>query len=118
MRIRLLVALLLLSPLVFAVGEKTFTWSPPTEYEDGTPLPQADIASYDIECDGALLANVLNTPLDTDSYQAPPGTFSTGTHTCVAYTWTTEGVRSNASDPVNFTVAPGKPGPPINFAVE
>ena len=111
-------ALLLLSSVVFAVGEKTFRWEPPTEYSDGTPLPQSEIASYDIECDGSLLANVPNTPLDTDSFFAPPGTFAVGSHTCVAYTWSTEGVRSVASNPVNFTVAPGTPGPPINFVVE
>lgn len=106
-------ALVLLSPLVFAIGEKTFDWTPPTEYVDATPLPQSEIASYDIECDGALLTNVPNAPLDTDQYIAPPGTFATGDHSCVAYTITTEGVRSDASNPVNFTVAAGKPNPPV-----
>lgn len=112
-----LIALLLLSPLVFAVGEKTFNWTPPTQYEDDTPLPQTDIASYDIECDGQFLVNVPNAPLNTDSYQAPPGTFSAGTHTCVAFTITTEGVRSQPSNAVNFTVAPGVPKAPV-FAVQ
>lgn len=117
MKWKWVIALLLLSPMVFAVGEKTFNWTPPTEYEDATPLPQSDIASYDIECDGALLVNVPNVPLNTDTYQAPPGTFSVGTHTCVAYTVTTEGVRSQPSNAVNFTVAPGVPNPPV-FVVQ
>lgn len=115
---KLIFALLLVSPLVFAVGEKTFTFTPPTQYEDGTPLPQSEIASYDIECDGSLLTNLPNIPLDTDTYQAPPGTFATGTHACQAFTVTTEGVRSGPSNTVNFTVAPGVPSPPINFAVQ
>jgi hypothetical protein len=113
----LLLTLLITSPLVFAVGEKTFNWTPPTQYEDSTPLPQSEIASYDIECDGSLLTTVPNAPLNTDTYQAPAGTFSVGTHTCVAFTVTTEGVRSGPSNTVNFTVAPGVPNPPV-FAVQ
>lgn len=115
---KLLIALLLVSPLVFAVGEKTFTFQPPTTYDDGTPLPQSAIASYDIECDTALLANVPNVPLNTNTYLAPPGTFTTGDHACQAFTVTTEGVRSGPSNTVNFTVAPGVPSPPINFVVQ
>lgn len=115
---KLFLCLLLVSPLVFALGEKTFTFTPPTTYEDGTPLPQEAIASYDIECDGTLLANVPNVPLNTDSYFAPAGTFATGDHACQAFTVTTEGVRSGPSNTVNFTVAPGVPSAPINFAVQ
>lgn len=115
---KLLLCLLLCSPLVFAVGEKTFTFTPPTQYEDGSPLPQSAIASYDIECDGSILANVLNVPLNTDVYQAPAGTFATGTHICQAFTLTTEGVRSGPSNSVNFTVLAGVPSPPIDFAVQ
>ncbi len=114
---KLILCLLIVSPLVFAIGEKTFNFQPPTTYEDGTPLPQAAIASYDIECDGSLLANLPNQPLNTDTYQAPPGTFATGDHACQAFTVTTEGVRSGPSNTVNFTVAPGVPSPPINFVI-
>lgn len=124
---KLILALLLVSPLVFALGEKTFEWTPPTEYEltqdqidnglPASPLPQSEIASYDIECDGSLLANVPNNPLDTDEYQAPPGTFAVGNHSCVAFTVTTAGVRSAPSNAVNFTVAPGVPKPPV-FALQ
>lgn len=114
---RLLLCLLLVSPLVFAVGEKTFTFTPPTTYEDGTALPQSAIASYDIECDGSLLVNLPNAPLNTDSYFAPPGTFAAGDHACQAFTVTVDGVRSGPSNTANFTVAPGVPGPPINFVV-
>ena len=84
---KLLLTLLLVSPLVFAIGEKTFTFIPPSEYEltqdqidnglPASPLPQSAIASYDIECDGSLLTNLPNVPLNTDTYQArdfPQGT--------------------------------------------
>ena len=113
---KLALALLLVSPLTFALGEKTFTFTPPTEYVDGTPLPNAMIASYDIECDGGLLANVPNVPLQTDTYQAPPGTFTVGNHSCQAFTVTTEGARSGPSNTVNFTLEQGVPAAPINFA--
>lgn len=124
---KLLLCLLLVSPLVFALGEKTFDWTPPTEYEltqaqidnslPASPLAQSEIASYDIECDGSLLANVPNAPLNTDTYQAPPGTFAVGVHSCQAFTITTDGVRSAPSNTVNFTVAPGVPKPPV-FALQ
>lgn len=114
---KLLLTLLLVSPLVFAVGEKTFEFQPPTLYEDGTPLPQSEIASYDIECDGTLLVNLPNVPLNTDTYEAPPGTFESGDHDCIAFTVTTEGIRSGPSNTVNFTVVPGVPEAPINFVV-
>lgn len=117
---KLLLVLMLCLPLTvtWAVGEKTFTFTPPSQYTDGTPLPQSMIASYDIECDGSLLVNLLNVPLQTDTYQAPAGTFATGDHACQAFTVTTEGSRSGPSNTVNFTVAPGIPGAPINFAVQ
>jgi hypothetical protein len=104
-----LVLLVLLSPLAFALGEKTFTFTPPTQYTDGSALPNAMIASYDIECDGGLLVNLPNVPLMTDRYEAPPGTFTVGDHACRAFTVTTEGARSGPSNTVNFTVAPGVP---------
>jgi len=110
---KLLLCLLLVSPLVLAVGEETFQWIPPTEYEDNTPLPANQIESYDIVCNGQLLVNVPNNPLDTDTYEAPPNTFPVGVHSCVAHTWSTAGVRSVASGPKNFTVAPGRPKPPV-----
>lgn len=116
-RIITIAALLCLSTLVFAIGEKTFNWTPPTQYVDSTPLAPVDIASYDIECDGTLLVNVPNAPLDTDTYQAPSGTFSVGSHDCQAFTITVDGERSGPSNTVNFTVAPGIPKPPV-FAVQ
>lgn len=111
---KLFLCLLLVSPLTFAVGERTFNWTPPTEYDDASPLAQSEIASYDIECDGVFLVNVPNNPPTiADSYDAPPGTFAVGVHDCVAFTVSTEGVRSIASNTVNFTVVAGVPNPPI-----
>jgi hypothetical protein len=116
---KLLLCLLVCLPLTvtWAVGEKTFQWTPPTQYEDGTNLPQEDIASYNIECSNGWTVNVPNEPLNTDTYEAPAGTFEPGTYSCVGYTLSTAGVSSRASEPVNFTVEPGVPNPPI-FVVQ
>lgn len=112
---RLLLCLLICLPLTvtWAVGEKTFTWTPPTQYEDGTALPQEEIASYILSCDNGWTVTVPNEPLLTDRYEAPVGTFSPGTYECVGYTVTTAGVQSRASNPTNFTVEPGVPNPPV-----
>jgi len=107
-------ALSLLSTVVFAVGERTFSWQPPTEYDDNTPLANADIEEYRIYCDGINepLAIVPNQPLNADQYDAPPGTFSVGPHACSATT-VAGGIESAQSNIINFTVAPGIPKPPI-----
>lgn len=125
---KLLYCLLIVSPLTFAFGEKLFTFTPPSTYEltqfqidnglPATALPQSKIASYNIFCDGLLLINLLNEPLDTDRYRAPEGTFATGTHACHATTITTEGVEGGPSNIVNFTVEPGIPSAPTMFAIQ
>jgi len=117
--IRILV-LLLLSPLVFALGEKTFNWEPPTEREDATPLDNADIQEYRIYCDGDLTTPIHvqpNEPLNTDTWQAPAETFALGTHDCVATAVDTGGKESLVSNTVNFTVSLARPKAPI-FAVQ
>lgn len=121
---RWFVVLMLISPLVFALGEKTFKWTPPTQNEDDTPLPNAEITEYRIYCDGQStpLAVVPNAPLDTDTYQAPPGTFAVGSHDCTATT--VAGLKSDGtinesvqSNSVNFTVERSVPRPPV-FALQ
>jgi len=116
---KILLVILLCLPLTvtWAVGEHTFKWTPPTTYTDDTPLAQEDIREYVIECNGEELATIPNQPLNTDTYEAPPGTFPPGNYTCVGFTVTTQGISSDASNPVNFTVAPGQPSPPV-FVVQ
>ena len=115
-----ILALLLLSSLALAIGGKTFTWIPPVERMDQSPLPQAEIAGYRIYCDGNDTTPVRvqpNVPLDTDTWAAPDGTFSIGIHTCHATTIDTEGQESDPSNIVNFIVRSARPNPPI-FAVQ
>lgn len=112
---QLTLALLLLSPLVFAQSAKTFTWDPPTQYEDGTTLINADIAEYRIYCGGQLLATVPNEPEGTGSYVAE---LAAGDYSCTATAVTVLGVESAESNAVTFTVAPGVPNPPAQFAFQ
>ncbi len=108
-------ALLALSSLVFAAGNKTFDWTPPTSNTDGSVLTQGEIASYNFYCDGNTVAihNQPNVPLNTDQWNAPDNTFSTGDHSCFATTINTDGVESGPSNAANFTVAPATPNPPV-----
>ena len=46
----LLVVVLLASSIADAAEPKTFTWSNPTQYEDGSPLDPADLVSYELGC--------------------------------------------------------------------
>lgn len=111
---RLLLMLLIISPLTFAVETKMFNWIPPTQNTDGTPLPDAEIASYNIFCNAVLLGNVPNTN-GTDSWVSPP--LPAGTYNCHATTVAVSGEESDASNAVNFIVDPSVPEAPSNFSV-
>lgn len=114
---RKLIALLLLVPLTisWANETKTFTWTPPTEYENGTALDNADLGEYRIYCNGSLLASVPNEPLNTNTYVT---TLDPGDYSCTATAVTTAGIESAESNPANFTVVPGVPNPPAQFAIQ
>lgn len=113
---RLLIVLLLLSPLVFGFQNKTFDWVPPTQNTDGSPLPNAEIGSYNIYCNGTLLGNIVNTN-GTDTWESPDGSLPPGTYDCHGTAVNTAGVESSASNTVNFIVADSVPNPPTGFSV-
>jgi hypothetical protein len=112
--LKLMIALLVISPLVFAVEPKTFDWTPPIQNIDGTPLTDAEIASYNIFCNSVLLGNAPNTG-GTDSWTSAP--LPAGTYNCHATTLATNGQESSASNTVNFTVDPSIPEAPTGFSV-
>ena len=109
-----LIALICLSPLVFAVEPKTFNWTPPTQNTDGTALTDAEISSYNIFCNAVLLSNVINTG-GTDTFTSAP--LPAGSYVCHATTIASNGEESAASNTVNFTVAQSVPQPPTGFTV-
>lgn len=109
-------ALLLLSSLVFAFGEKQFTMQPPIAYEDGSPLPPQDILEYRLYCDDETVTPVYvqpNFPNTRTTIDAPANTFMSGTHTCFATAVDNDGTESGPSNAVNFTVPLPRPNPPI-----
>lgn len=113
---KLLLCLLLCAPLVFAYQDKEFTWTPPTQNEDGSPLADSEIASYNIYCNSTLITNVPNTS-GTDTWQSPDGAFPPGSYSCTATTVATTGEESAHSNAVNFTVDASAPNPPGNLTV-
>ncbi len=110
----LVLALLLVGPLAFAIQPKTFDWVPPTLYEDGSALPDAEITSYNIYCNSVLLGNAPNTG-GTDTWTSPP--LPPGVYACHATTVASNGEESVPSNTSNFTVDPSKPAAPTNFSV-
>ncbi len=115
-RIQLVIALLLIAPLVFAWQHKEFNWTPPTEYVDGSPLQDSEIAEYRIYCNGALLGTVENSGA-TSTWRSPDGSLPPGDYSCYATTVVTSGEESEASNTINFTVEQSGPNPPSEFSV-
>lgn len=113
--IYLAVSLLLIAPLVFAVDSKTFEWDAPTEREDGTVLPDVEIAEFRIYCDGVAspIWVQTNEPNDSDTWLSPEGTFALGTHSCYATAVDTGGRESVPSNAVPFSVDLSNPKAPI-----
>jgi len=110
-----IIALLLLSTLVFAFGGQTFTVDPPVVRTDSTPLANDEIQEYRVYCDGGVAPTHVqpNVPLNTDTLEVPPGTFSPGDHSCVSAAVDTFGQEGPMSNVVNFTVPlPAPPGAP------
>ena len=99
---QLVIAAVLLSTLVF--GEvKTFIWTAPTEYEDGTPLLNSDIKEYQLHCNSGLDVIISNDPR-TDSWISQDTDFPPGFYTCWIHAVSQQDVHSVDSSTREFTV--------------
>ena len=107
------VLLVLFAPLVFAYQDRTFDWTPPTQYEDGSPLAPAELEEFRIYCNGNQVGTAQG---DQITWQSPDGTFPPGSYDCYA-TAVAGGLESQPSNTVNFTVSPSNPNPPSQFVV-
>jgi len=114
-------ALLSLSTLVFGMSSKTFTWEAPTQRENGDALPSGEIQEYIIRCGtetgGPYTAFRFETNANVNEY-ASDEVFDPGTYFCIARTKDTEGLISENSNEVNFTVGrceatDCRPRPPV-----
>lgn len=106
-----LTAVALLVALPALALEKTFSWTAPTQYEDGSALPAAEIAGYTITCGARVL--IVNGAVT--SHRAD---FGPGSYTCTAQTRATNGQTSSASNAVSFTVPQPVPNAPADFSVD
>lgn len=119
----LLAVLLLLTLSAHADESKTFTWTPPTAYTNGLPLPNTSIASYAIYCDSGgtagsvLLATIPNVnAIKTYTHMMPSGSY-----TCFITATTTVSAgnkTSVASVVTNFTSAVSVPNAPSAFSTQ
>ena len=97
---------------------KTFRWTPPTQYEDNSNLPAAEIAGYNLICEGIVVA-AINGPVASYNMDFAPGAY-----TCRLRTRGTNGLISGPSNDLTFTVAvplpptPVSPKAPTDFSVE
>ena len=112
----LLILLVLFSTVALGFQNKTFDFVPPIQNMDGSPLADAEIASYNIFCNDALLGNVLNTG-GTNTWTSPDGSLPPGIYQCHATTVRDDGEESDPSNSVNFIVDPSRPEAPTGFSV-
>jgi len=117
-----IVAIIVASPVLFAYQNKTFTWTPPTQNTDGSPLIDSEISSYSIFCaevnatQATLLGTVTNTG-NTNQWTSPDGSLPPGTYDCFATTVRNDGAESGRSNTINFSVPQATPAPPTGFSV-
>lgn len=115
------IAIILALPLsAFAAlpHEPLFTWTPPSEFTDGSPLdPATDLQYYEIRCTGPQPVTLQVSP-DADQLQTIRGTFAVGSYECAMVSVAKDGRESAPSAPVFFDVPAPVPTTVIDFSVE
>jgi hypothetical protein len=104
---RALLFLLLLSSALAEAATYRLTWVNPTQYNDGSPLLIADLATIKIYCGATpvMVAAVSPVPASTTVEL-------TGVQACYATATDLNGVESNKSNTITLQV---KPKPPTQF---
>ena len=118
---RLLILLLFPLSVLADLSEGTplFSWTPPNEFTDGSPLnPATDLERYDLECSGLPTISI---PATDTSYQSSIAEFPEDTYGCTlaAVATTANGGLASVSVPFPvFTVtAPANAAPnPVTAA--
>ena len=108
MRALIGIVLLLLLGTAWATD---FEWVNPIEYENGTPLPAAELLLVTLICEGQTFVYTMGETMSMED-------FSPGTYSCVMTATASEaagGLTSAPSNVVSFTIAqpPSPPNPPI-----
>lgn len=92
-------------------AEKTFSWTAPTAYTDGTALPAAQISGYRLTC-GATVVPIAGA-VTTFKRDFAPGSYS-----CSLQTIATNGQISAASNTATFTVPQLVPNAATGLSVD
>lgn len=87
--------------------EKTFSWTMPTEYTDGSELPVEEIQFTRIYCDNGVVITVPG-PATSVARDFNPGTYS-----CYATVTSINGMESLPSNSTEFTVEFPTPNAPV-----
>lgn len=117
-------AILLGSLTIQADPFKTWNWTDPTEYENGTLIPETDDLSFRLKCgtvEGGpydLYEALLSEPAPSVQDMGPLVANTPGTYYCISTASSSlHGTESEPSNEVNFTVLPSdlglRPKPPV-----
>lgn len=104
--------MLMLFPVVAFATDITLSWTPPDTYEDGSPLPIAEIQSYRFEysIDGVSQPDLVAANTATSLVVT---TNQRGNHCFVGYTISVDGLESAPSiEQPCKAVTRGRPRPP------
>lgn len=93
------------------VTAATVTYTPATEYEDGTSLPLSEIAETKLYCSGGLLTSELGAD---GEFEGAIALLPVGDNSCYSTHVATNGLESSASNTTVIRVVPQvPPKPPV-----
>ena len=107
-------AILLVLSLTVQADAFTITWQPPTQYTDGTSLLEQELDFYTLYINGT---GVVNLDVILGTWTANVTITEPGTHVLALTVTANNGVESNLSDTVNFTVGPRTPSAPVSLTI-
>ena len=90
---------------VVAFQDVTWSWTPPTEYVDNTPILEGAIEGYKLYCNGEDAISIPNVTNFTKS-------LSPGTYVCYV-TVTAHGIESDPSNSTTKVIDWPQPKPPV-----
>lgn len=97
----------------------TISWTPPTQYEDNTPLLMQDMDFYTFSCDGTQLAVIDNiigvTTAGIDMSAMEPGNYTCHLTITALAVVNPVGAESGPSNTINFTMGDRVPGSPAGL---
>lgn len=98
----------------------TIMWSPPTQYEGGTPLDEQDLDFYTLYCNNAEVKQI-DSVIGTTSDVVDLTGFITGNYACNLTVTAIPippnvGAESGPSNDINFTIGPRVPMAPADLS--